>query len=252
MNDRASVLVIAGSDSSGGAGLSRDLRVLADCDVAGVAVVTAVTAQTHAHVQSIHVVPPELIREQIAAALEANDIGAIKIGMLGTRASVEAVARSLPVNDAVPVVLDPVLAASSGRALLDEAGRVAMRELLLANVTLITPNIPEAAALLGKPLVEDEHALIEYALRLREMGPQAVLIKGGHAARAECVDLLVCADGEVVRMVSQRIGSGMRGTGCALASAIAAGLARGLPLAYACRFAKNYLTSQLQERANRV
>lgn len=246
MRDRPTVLVIAGADSSGGAGLSRDLRVLADCDVAAAVAVTAVTAQSHTHVHAIHTLPPEMIREQISAALEANAIRAIKIGMLGTHASVEAVARSLPVNDAVPIVLDPVLASSSGTSLLDDGGRDALRQLLLPNVTLITPNIPEAAALLGEAQADDEATVIEYALRIRELGPQAVLIKGGHAAGPECVDILVSGKEEIVRMASRRIPVSMRGTGCALASAIAAGLARGLPLAYACRFAKNYLTSELE------
>jgi len=259
------VLVIGGTDSSGGAGLSRDLRVLTDCDVLGVPVVTGVTAQTHAAVHSMHAVPPEVVREQISAALESNVILAIKIGMLGARATVEAVARSLPVNDAVPIVLDPVLVASSGKALVDDSGREAMRELLLPNVTLLTPNIPEAAALLDaaashgatathecvscEAALHDEATLVDLAQRLRALGPQAVLVKGGHGSGEHCVDILSCDDGEIVRLSARRLPVTMRGTGCALASAIAAGLARGLPLPYACRFGKHYLLNQFQARA---
>jgi hydroxymethylpyrimidine/phosphomethylpyrimidine kinase len=244
------VLVIAGTDSSGGAGVSRDLRVLADCEVAAVTAVTAVTAQSHTRVHGIHTIPPELIREQIAAALEANNIRAIKIGMLGTAACVEAVAHSLPLHEMIPSVLDPILASSSGTSLLDESGRSAMRELLLPNVTLLTPNIPEAATLLGMAPAMDESTAIDAARRLRDLGPQAVLIKGGHGTGAECVDILVTADDEIVRLSSPRLPVSMRGTGCALASAIAAGLARGLPLDYACRFARTYLTKQLQALAD--
>ena len=249
---RPVVLVIAGTDSSGGAGLTRDLRVLAECEVGAVAAVTAVTAQSHTHVGAIHTIPPDLIREQIAAALEANDVRAIKIGMLGTRACVEAVARTLPLHEAIPIVLDPVLAASSGKPLLDEGGRAALCDLLLPNVTLLTPNIPEAAALLGVPPSSDESVLVSYAQRLRALGPYAVLIKGGHGSGAECVDILATGDDQIERLSSPRLQVSMRGTGCALASATAAGLARRLPLPYACRFARTYLSKQLEMRLKRA
>ena len=248
MPNRPVVLVIAGTDSSGGAGLTRDLRVLAGCDVGAVAAVTAVTAQTHTHVASIHTIPPDVIREQIAAALEANDVRAIKIGMLGTRECVEAVARSLPLHEAIPIVLDPVLAASSGKPLLDASGRAALRDLLLPNVTLLTPNIPEAAALLGAPVSNDESVLVHYAQRLRALGPHAVLVKGGHGTGAECTDILATGDDEIERLSTPRLNVTMRGTGCTLASAIAAGLARGLPLPYAYRFGRTYLNKQLLTR----
>ncbi|MEP7245885.1 MAG: hydroxymethylpyrimidine/phosphomethylpyrimidine kinase, partial [Gammaproteobacteria bacterium] len=154
--------------------------------MAGVAAVTAVTTQSNSSVHAIHLVPADVLADQILSALNANDVRAIKIGMLGTRASVGAVARSLPWHADVPVVLDPVLAASSGAALLDEGGRYAMRELLLPRVTLITPNIPEAAVLLGESLAEGEPAVVEQAMRMRAMGARAVLLKGGHATGIEC------------------------------------------------------------------
>jgi hydroxymethylpyrimidine/phosphomethylpyrimidine kinase len=247
-NANPTVLVIGGSDSSGGAGISRDLEALHDMNVRGVAVVTAVTAQTNTSVRSINLVPQGTIRDQIETALSSNRIHAIKIGMLGTRRAVEAVAFSLPVRSEVPIVLDPVLAASSGRALADDDARVALVELLFPRATLITPNAVEAAALLGEAAVTDAVTLESYALRLIDDGPRSVMLKGGHAEGEDCVDILVSADREVARLSGPRLRGTLRGTGCALASAIAAGLARELPMIDACREGKRYVMS-LFERA---
>jgi len=241
------ILLIGGSDSSGGAGIGRDLRTLSDLDrnLIGVAVITAVTAQTDAHVQAVHLVPGNVVRNQITTALASNTIRAIKIGMLGTRDIVEAVARSLPSRTEIPIVLDPVLAASSGRALLDEEGRRALIEQLLPRVTLVTPNIPETAALLGEPLLEDERdRRLEFGRRLLALGPEAVLVKGGHADGEAAVDLLITAASGVITLSEPRMPGTLRGTGCGLASAIASGLAQGLPLVDACREAKRYVTSR--------
>jgi hydroxymethylpyrimidine/phosphomethylpyrimidine kinase len=235
------VLVIGGSDSSGGAGISRDLQTLHDMNVCGVAVVTAVTAQTNTSVRSINLIPQEAIRDQIETALSSNRIHAIKIGMLGTKRAVEAVACSLPLRSAVPVVLDPVLAASSGRALTDDDARIALVELLFPRATLITPNAAEAATLLGEPVVTDAATLESYALRLLDDGPRAVLLKGGHAEGDDSVDILVSAGHEIASLRGPRMRGTLRGTGCALASAIAAGLARELPLIDACREGKRYI-----------
>ena len=240
------VLVIAGVDSSGGAGLTRDVRVLADFDTDTVCAVTAVTAQSNSRVTAVHHVPPQIIRAQIAAAFETREIGAVKIGMLGNRATVEAVVESLRPRETVPVVLDPVLVASSGGILLDEDGRKALADRLLPCVTLVTPNIPEAATLVGEKPAAGETPLIGQALRLLALGPQAVLLKGGHATGAEAVDWLVCADHSVRRIASARIPATLRGTGCALASAIAAGLASGATLADSCERAKRYVFQLLQ------
>jgi hydroxymethylpyrimidine/phosphomethylpyrimidine kinase len=165
--------------------------------------------------------------------------------MLANRAIVEAVAESLPARSAVPVVLDPVLNASSGSSLLDNGGRAALRETLLPKVSLVTPNIPEAAILVGEQVAMDERATLDHAERILRMGAEAVLIKGGHAASAACTDILVTASQPPLRLALDRIPGTLRGTGCALAAAIAAGLARGLPLPYACRFAKNYVAAEL-------
>ena len=240
----AAVLVIAASDSSGGAGLTRDVRVLSDFSVHALCVVTAVTAQSDRQVTAIHHVPPDIVRAQLTAALATRQAGAIKIGMLGTRATVEAVAQGLPTS-AVPIVLDPVLVSSSGNVLLDDEGRRALIRLLLPRATVVTPNVPEAAALLGEPLARDEAGLLRQGQRLLECGSQVILLKGGHSEGAEAVDLLISAAG-VRRITSKRVSGSSRGTGCALASAIAAGLAKDKPLATACADAKTYVLGMLE------
>ena len=240
MSDRNAVLVIAGSDSSGGAGVARDIRVLTECGVDALCAVTAVTAQTNTKTGSIHHVPAALIKEQIATAYATRAINAIKIGMLGNAASVEAVASSLP-ESMPPMVIDPVLAASSGGILLDDDGVEAMRRLLLPRTTLFTPNIPEAAALLKEPAADDVTTMIEQAQRLLNMGPRAVLLKGGHSDSAEAIDVLVWGDGDSLILASPRSALKRRGTGCAFASAAAAALARGAAINDSCRAAKRYI-----------
>lgn len=298
---RPSVLVIAATDSSGGAGLTRDVRVLTDFLVDALCVATAVTAQSDKRVFAVHHVPQEIIGAQLTAALETRKVGAVKIGMLGTRATVEAVAESLAAKvgamaaeagmpataDAgstggrlsrllshgvashvtVPIVLDPVLVSSSGGVLLDARGRAALLERLLPQAMLVTPNVPEIAALLGEPIAANEVEWVNQARRLLEFGCQAILLKGGHATGDDAVDLLVMrahspqadrrqSEGRqneagktgnpvsniiVERITSKRAPTTSRGTGCALASAIAAGLASGHSLLEACRRAKRYV-----------
>jgi hydroxymethylpyrimidine/phosphomethylpyrimidine kinase len=241
MNRRPVVLVIAGSDSSGGAGLIRDVQVLSDLGVDSLCAITAVTAQSDSPVHAVHLIPAELVRAQINAALATRPVDAIKIGMLGNRAIVEAVAQCLPARTAIPIVLDPVLVSSSGAALLDADGRQAMRLELFPRVSLITPNLPEAAAFLDGMIAVDESTQERQARRLRAFGAEAVLIKGGHGAGAEAVDLLVTATDPVRRMACARLDVTCRGTGCALSSAIAAGLASRLSLGAACVRAKDYV-----------
>jgi hydroxymethylpyrimidine/phosphomethylpyrimidine kinase len=263
MEPRPAVLVIAGSDSSGGAGLVRDVRTLTDFGADALCVVTAVTAQSNRRVTAVHPIPPAVIRAQIEAALETCTPSAIKVGMLADRATVEAVATALEAlagaadtlgsiaaahsRGHAPIVLDPVLVSSSGGVLLDGGGRRALAERLLPLVTVLTPNIPEAAMLLGEPLGESPAELDALAHRLLGLGPAAILLKGGHAAEREAIDRLLVRDWPMERLVSPRIGAGLRGTGCALACGIAAELARGLPLADACRRAKSYVHGRLRE-----
>jgi hydroxymethylpyrimidine/phosphomethylpyrimidine kinase len=239
------VLVIAGTDSSGGAGLTRDIRVLIHFEVDILCAITAVSAQSNSRVTNVHHVSPDAIRAQIVTAFETRPVRAIKIGMLGTCATVEAVVDSLPCGTPVPIVLDPVLVASSGGVLLDAEGRAAMCKKLFPRATIVTPNIPEAGMLLGEDPAIGERALIAQAQRLLALGPQAVLLKGGHADGAEMVDLLISGNGDVQRITSPRIPAICRGTGCALASAIAAGLAFGTPLLEACQKAKRYVVTML-------
>lgn len=244
-SSRPSVLIIAGSDSSGGAGLLRDVQVLTQFEVDARCVVTAVTAQTHTQVVAIHHLPPQLVRQQITCALETGEIGAIKIGMLGTRATLQAVAETLPARDRIPIVLDPVLASSSGKSLLEEAGLSALRDLLMPRSTLVTPNLPEAAALLEEEVAASEAAMIGQAQRLLRFNAHAVLMKGGHASGEQVVDILVTRSDPPMFMRAERKAATLRGTGCALSSAIAAGLALKLPLAIACERAKAYVWSKL-------
>lgn len=245
---RPAVLVVAATDSSGGAGLTRDVQVLADFSVDALCVITAVTAQSDSRVTAVHHIPHAIIRAQVAAAFETRQVGAIKIGMLGTRASVDAVVDSLPRSMSIPIVLDPVLVSSSGGVLLDAGGRDAMRKNLFPRTALVTPNVPEAAALLDADVANSEYVLIEQAQSLLALGPQAVLIKGGHMSGEQAVDLLVSRDHGLRRIPSLRLHATKRGTGCALASAIAAGLASGMSLFDACRQAKRYVVEMLSRQ----
>jgi hydroxymethylpyrimidine/phosphomethylpyrimidine kinase len=221
------------------------VQVLSDLGVDSLCAITAVTAQSDSQVRAVHLMPAELVRAQISAALATRPVDAIKIGMLGNRAIVEAVAQCLPERAAIPIVLDPVLVSSSGAALLDADGRQAMRLELFPRVSLITPNLPEAAVLLDEMIAHDERDQRRQACRLREFGAEAVLIKGGHGAGSEAVDLLMTDMNSVQRMACARLDVTCRGTGCALSSAIAAGLASRLSLNAACVRAKDYVRDML-------
>ena len=251
MGARPVVLVIAGSDSSGGAGIVRDLQTLAAFGIEALCALTAVTAQSDARVVSVHHVPPQSVRAQIHCALEARTVAAIKIGMLGTRATVNAVADCLARHAAPPIVLDPVLLSSSGGVLLDEEGRAAMRARLFPLTTVLTPNIPEAMSLCGVAHAGgapfDPEALIAQARALRALGARAVLLKGGHARGPESRDLLLDEPGEPQWLSAPRLAARCRGTGCALSSAIAASLAGGASVEAACRGAKRYVHSLITQ-----
>lgn len=248
MKQRPRVLVIAGSDSSGGAGLLRDAQVLSEFNVDTLCAVTAVTAQTDDRVDATCYVPADLVAKQVSNALESGRISVIKIGMLGTRAIVDAVVSSLPPRDRIPIILDPVMASSSGVPLLDRDGLIALRDRLLPRSTLVTPNLIEAAALLGEPVATTETQMVEQAERILSMGPTGVLIKGGHATGKESVDVLVVHGAPTMRLCAERVDVQLRGTGCALSSAIAAALAHGTPLVPACKRGKQYVLSKLRER----
>ncbi len=243
------VLVIAGTDSSGGAGLSRDIATLTRLGLEAQCAVTAVTAQTDRELTAVELLPPQLVQAQIGAALATRRAGAIKIGMLGGAAIVAAVAAAIPPRERVPLVLDPVLASTSGAALLDAGGRAALGALLLPRATLLTPNIPEAALLLGAAPAASAAEIIGQGRALCARGAAAVLMKGGHAGGELASDWLVTADGSVREFSAPRLPGTRRGTGCALSSAIAAGLAAHLSLEAACQRAKEHVTELLRQPA---
>jgi hydroxymethylpyrimidine/phosphomethylpyrimidine kinase len=229
------VLVIAGSDSSGGAGLLRDVQTLNDFKVKAACAITAITAQTHQQVIGVEHCSPRIIRQQIDSALADRNIAAIKIGMLGRVDTVQVVIDALASVPHLPVVLDPVILSSSGGALLDQAGIDLLRR-SLALFTLITPNVPELAA-----LTQQGSAQV-----LLDNGARAVLVKGGHDTGTESIDLFLTTE-SVQSFTAPRIGKVMRGTGCALASAIAGGLALQHSLVESISNAKRYVWSELQK-----
>jgi hydroxymethylpyrimidine/phosphomethylpyrimidine kinase len=246
----AHVLCIAGLDPSGGAGLLADVRTLAELGVGALGVATALTEQGHAGVTAVNPVDPEIVGRQVAALLASEPVDAIVIGMLGRAATARAVDDALAAAR-VPIVLDPLARSSSGMPLLENGGPGAWAALraLLPRATVVTPNVPEAAALCDRPppaTVEEAAAL---AARLRAAGARAVLLKGGHLPAAaspdEVVDILV-EDGAPLLLRSPRQPAGAHGTGGALATAIAAHLARGAALAEAVRAARAFVAERLR------
>lgn len=241
----AVALTIAGSDSGGGAGIQADLKTFAALGVYGTCAITALTAQNTRGVQGVLAVAGAFVRRQIASVLDDIAVDAVKIGMLPDADVVESVAAEVAARGLRAVVLDPVMVATSGDRLISEPAVAALRDRLIPLARLITPNLPEAAALLGEALARDEAAMLAQARRLLGLGPGAVLIKGGHADGPESVDLLVDASG-ALRLAAPRIVTRhTHGTGCTLSAAIAAGLARGLDLHDAARDAKRYLTAAI-------
>lgn len=226
----ARVLIISGSDSGGGAGLQADIKTTTALGAYATTAVTAVTVQDTRGVHGLHYVPDFIVREQIACVLDDIGADAIKIGMLGSAAIVQAVADALQHRaQQIPVVLDPVLASSSGTTLLENDGIAILKARLFPLATLLTPNIPEAEALAATP-IRDADDMRQAGETLRTHGAAAVLVKGGHASGDVVEDVRVAADG--VRIFSSRRidGRNARGTGCMLSTAIASGLAQSLPL----------------------
>ena len=241
-------LTIAGSDCSGGAGIQADLKTFSALGVYGASAVTALTAQNTQRVSAIHAVPGAFISAQLDAVFEDLDIKAIKIGMVGSLEAINAVADKMAALQGIPVVLDPVMVATSGDALLERGAEQALRDRLIPLAGLMTPNLHEAARLLGEARVATgEEQMRDQAVRLLERGAKAVLIKGGHGESEEAVDILATSDGQT-RLAAPRIATGnTHGTGCTLSSAIAAGLAKGASLENSCTGAKAYLTNALKE-----
>jgi hydroxymethylpyrimidine/phosphomethylpyrimidine kinase len=216
------VLSIAGSDSGGGAGIQADLKAFARCGVHGMTAITALTAQNTVGVEAVETVPPEMIVAQVRAVAEDIGIDAVKIGMLGSAATVAAVVEALGLVGDAPVVLDPVMVAESGARLLDEDATDALVNDLLPLVTVVTPNIPEARVLSG---LGEDASQEDLARAVQALGPQAVVVTGGHSAAL--VDLFFDGDEPVEIPGERHPGAAAHGSGCTHSSALAAFLARG-------------------------
>jgi hydroxymethylpyrimidine/phosphomethylpyrimidine kinase len=235
------VLVIAGSDSSGGAGIQADIKAAAAFGVHAATAITAVTAQSSAAVEAVYPLSAEQVRAQIQAVTRSLSVHAVKLGMLANADIIRAVTEELVALDVPHVVMDPVLYATSGGSLFEGDAKGLLLETLLPRVTLLTPNLDEAAALLGCEPATNHDAMEQQAQELLALGPQAVLLKGGHFAGELAVDYLATEEG-VQSFASPRIDSRhTHGSGCTLSMAIAAGLAQGLSLKQAVAAAKTHI-----------
>jgi hydroxymethylpyrimidine/phosphomethylpyrimidine kinase len=240
------VLAIAGSDPTGAAGLQADIKTITAMGAYAAGAVTALTVQTGARVTRVEPLAPDMVRGQIEAALLDIGADAIKIGMLGSADVATAVADVLePIAASVPVVLDPVLASTSGTLLLDEAALGVLRERLFPLTHLLTPNLPEAALLTGQD-GRSEADLEAAVAGLLSEGPAAILLKGGHGPHKELRDVLIEPGGRAAFTGERLPGRNTRGTGCALASAVAVGLAEGRPLRQAVARARAFVRAAIE------
>ncbi len=238
-------LTIAGSDSSGGAGIQADLKTFSALGVYGASVIAALTAQNTQGVTAIHDVPDAFITAQMDAVFADLKVAAVKIGMLSRPGAIRAVAAGLVRHAPPAVVLDPVMVAASGARLLSDDALSTLRDELLPLADVITPNLPEAATLLGTEPAADEAQMEDQGRRLIALGAKAVLMKGGHGSGSESVDLLVTPQ-DTTRFAAPRHATrNTHGTGCTLSSAIAAGLAGGADLPTAIARAKSYITGAI-------
>lgn len=241
-----SALTIAGSDSGGGAGIQADLKTFAAHGVHGLSAIAALTAQHTRGVAAVHVPPVGFMRAQIDACFDDFDIGAVKLGMLANAEAVAAVAGALRAHRPAFVVLDPVMVATSGARLLEPEALQALRERLLPLASIVTPNLPEAELLLGHAIAGRD-GMRAAAAELLELGARSVLLKGGHLPDdGDVVDMYVDSDG-LREIAHQRLRLEAHGTGCTLASAIAADLCLGMSVAQACNAAADYVHRALQQ-----
>ncbi|MDP2618713.1 MAG: bifunctional hydroxymethylpyrimidine kinase/phosphomethylpyrimidine kinase [Hyphomicrobiales bacterium] len=238
-------VTIAGSDSSGGAGIQADLKTFSALGVYGASVIAALTAQNTLGVQGVHDVPVDFIAQQMDSVFSDLAVNAVKIGMLSRAEAVETVVEGLDRYSQEQVVLDPVMVAKGGESLLEEDAVDALRTLLLPRALIITPNLAEAARLLEVDVAEDEDKMADQAAALLDLGPRAVLLKGGHGTGAESADIFFDG-GDPVRLAAARTQTAnTHGTGCTLSSAIAAGLAHGFDLLRAVAHAKAYVSEAI-------
>ncbi|MGY4480738.1 bifunctional hydroxymethylpyrimidine kinase/phosphomethylpyrimidine kinase [Bradyrhizobium sp. USDA 3364] len=238
-------LTIAGSDSSGGAGIQADLKSFAALGVYGASAITALTAQNTTGVSGIHPVPAAFVTAQIDAVFSDLDVGAVKIGMVAQAETIEAIADGLKRWAPRHIVLDPVMVATSGDRLLAAEAVDALKTKLFPLASLITPNLPEAAALLNEPVASSAADVEQQGKRLLATGCRAVLVKGGHGHGAESTDYLIDAERSIALSAPRIATSNTHGTGCSLSSAIAAGLAKGEAMETAVRNAKAWISGAI-------
>ncbi len=246
-NHIPNVLTIAGSDPSGGAGIQADIKTFSALGTYATSVVTALTAQNTQGVAGVCPVPAAFIGQQLETLLEDVRIDAVKIGMVASLEVAEVIAQALARQRPRWVVLDPVMVAKSGDTLVDDAGITAVRDVLVPLADVITPNLPEAAVLLGIAVPRSREEMLALVPALRRLRAKAVLLKGGHLEQNDCPDLLIDADTSEW-MEGRRVETrNLHGTGCSLSSAIAARLAQGDELSPAVAFAKAWLSEALAQ-----
>jgi hydroxymethylpyrimidine/phosphomethylpyrimidine kinase len=238
-------LTIAGSDSSGGAGVQADLKTFAALGVYGASVITAVTAQNTKGVTAVHPIPAEFVTAQLEAVFSDLDIAAVKIGMLADAAIIQAIAVALKRVAPKAVVLDPVMMATSGDRLLASDAIDALKTKLIPLAKIVTPNLPEAASLLNEEIASSAAAIEAQGRRLLALGSSAVLMKGGHGKGPESTDILITANSVKALSAPRIVTENTHGTGCSLSSAIAAGLAKGEDLTTAVRNAKAFVSAAI-------
>jgi len=242
---RPIAMTIAGSDPSGGAGIQADLKTFSALGVYGASVITALTAQNTLGVTGVLKIPADFIRAQYTAVVSDLAVGAAKTGMLGDEETVLTVADLVGRSGLRPLVVDPVMVATSGDVLLEPAAIMAVRKTLIPLAAVITPNLHEAARLLDCPVAQSEAEAQHQAKALLDLGCGAVLLKGGHGGGAQAIDYLATANG-ITALARPRIATqNTHGTGCTLAAALTANLAAGVPLEEAARRAKTYLWDAL-------
>lgn len=240
----ANALSIAGSDPSGGAGVQADLKAFAANGVYGMCAITALTAQNTQGVRGVHLTPPGFVADQIAAVLADVRVDAVKIGMIATAEIASAVADALSAYEG-PIVLDPVMVAKGGASLLADDAAAALADRLAPMAAIMTPNLPEAAALLEGPVAITQDEMAEQGAALLAMGPKAVLMKGGHLGGDDSPDAFVWVGGAEWLPARRVATKNTHGTGCTLSSSIAAGLAKGMTAQAAVAAAKTYVAGAI-------
>jgi hydroxymethylpyrimidine/phosphomethylpyrimidine kinase len=238
-------LTIAGLDTSGGAGMLADVKTFNAFGVYGATVATALTAQNTRGITGIHVTPADFVGLQIDAVFSDLDVKAVKIGMVAQLATIDVIAAGLARWAPKHIVLDPVMVASSGDRLLPADAVDALRTKLIPLASLVTPNLPEAAALLDEPVASSAAAIESQGKRLLAMGCRAVLIKGGHGEGPESIDYLITGNATIALAAPRIVTKNTHGTGCSLSSAVTAGLAKGDDLETAVRRAKLWISAAI-------